>query len=173
VVPLSGNDLLLAGGAACIASVAGFVALPVPSGIGVREAVLVADSGYEPGHVQVVRMHGHLEAEDRRRHVLHFEPITRLSLINENPTGDLIAGRMGSRWSANESSLIRVSVNTGLGLQSGSTRPTSLWPAHRPRVSTIDGNPTKRQRLDDNMLASNCFSTRTEGRGAPRTGFSR
>jgi hypothetical protein len=42
VAPLSGHDMLLAGGAACIASVAGFVVVPVPSGIGIREAALVA-----------------------------------------------------------------------------------------------------------------------------------
>jgi uncharacterized membrane protein YbhN (UPF0104 family) len=42
IVPLHGRDLVLVGGAACVASIAGFVAVPVPSGLGVREAVLVA-----------------------------------------------------------------------------------------------------------------------------------
>jgi glycosyltransferase involved in cell wall biosynthesis/uncharacterized membrane protein YbhN (UPF0104 family) len=42
IVPLHGSDLLVVGGAACVASIAGFVAVPVPSGLGVREAVLVA-----------------------------------------------------------------------------------------------------------------------------------
>jgi glycosyltransferase involved in cell wall biosynthesis len=41
VVPLEGRDLLYVGGAACVASIAGFLVVPVPSGLGVREAVLV------------------------------------------------------------------------------------------------------------------------------------
>jgi uncharacterized membrane protein YbhN (UPF0104 family) len=42
IVPLRGGDLVLVGGAACVAAIAGFVVVPVPSGLGVREAVLVA-----------------------------------------------------------------------------------------------------------------------------------
>jgi glycosyltransferase involved in cell wall biosynthesis/uncharacterized membrane protein YbhN (UPF0104 family) len=42
VVPLDGRDLVLVGAASCVASIAGFLAVPVPSGLGVREAILLA-----------------------------------------------------------------------------------------------------------------------------------
>jgi uncharacterized membrane protein YbhN (UPF0104 family) len=42
LVPLDARAMVVAGGAACVASVTGFVAVPVPSGLGVRELVLVA-----------------------------------------------------------------------------------------------------------------------------------
>jgi len=42
VTRLGAHALVVAGAAACVAGVAGFVAVPIPAGVGVREAVLVA-----------------------------------------------------------------------------------------------------------------------------------